>query len=162
MKKWVNLAVAFTLGVIVASGAGTVSAKVQSLVGKKVSSEMVVVVDGKTLMNKGAVIDGVTNIPARELSESIGGKVSVNGNTVNITTNLESSLNVEVKSELLAKKEKLQSTLNEYDDELKRLLEMQEQEATPGTEMAIKSYEKGIAEKQQELDKVNEALKQIE
>ena len=69
MKKPAYIAGSFLLGVMVAASAGTVSAKVKSLIGQKVTGEMSVVVNGNPLEDKGAVIDGKTTVP-----EAVGKK----------------------------------------------------------------------------------------
>jgi hypothetical protein len=91
MKKWASLSCAFILGVIVASSAGTVAAKVQSLVGQKVTEELKVVINGKELADKGAVINGKTNAPVRAITDAIGGTLKLEGKTINITTGNETS-----------------------------------------------------------------------
>lgn len=162
MKKWASLFGAFILGVVMASNAGTVAAKVNSLIGKKVTAELSVVVNGKELADKGAVVEGRTNAPVRAIAEAIGGEVVLEGNKVTITTSkTTSSSTSDSKEDLLAKKEKLEAIINSLDADLKKAQDMHNQEATPGTDWAINSYEKGIADKQQELDKINEALKQF-
>lgn len=86
MKKWAYITGAFLLGVVVASSAGTVSAQVKSLIGKKVTGELSVVVNGQKLQDKGAVIDGKTNAPVRALADSLGAELKVEGNTIYISS----------------------------------------------------------------------------
>ncbi|MEK4512854.1 copper amine oxidase [Paenibacillus sp. FSL K6-2524] len=89
MKKFAYMAGAFILGIVVASSAGTVSAQVKSLIGQKVTGEYAVVINGRELADKGAVIDGKTNGPIRAISDAIGGTLSVDNQkkVINITTN---------------------------------------------------------------------------
>lgn len=86
MKKWASLLGAFILGITVASSAGTVAAQVQSLIGQKVTGELKVVVNGKELADKGAVINGKTNAPVRAITDALGGTLKLEGHTINITT----------------------------------------------------------------------------
>lgn len=86
MKKWMSISAAFLLGVVVTLGAGDVSAQVKSLIGKKVTGEYEMVVNGKTLSEKGAIIDGRANVPARAFSEALGADVQVSGKTIYVTT----------------------------------------------------------------------------
>ncbi|GJM84291.1 hypothetical protein HMSSN139_67870 [Paenibacillus sp. HMSSN-139] len=86
MKKWSYIVGGFVLGIVVALAGSTAYAEVQSLIGKKVSGEMAVVVNGEQLKNKGAVIDGVTNAPVRSLTEALGVDLSVEGKTIYITS----------------------------------------------------------------------------
>ncbi|MNW44382.1 hypothetical protein D3C74_216160 [compost metagenome] len=92
MKKWAYIITAFILGVVVASSAGDVSAQVKSLIGKKVTGEMTVIVNDQKLLDKGAVIDGKTNAPVRALADSLGAELKVEGNTIYISS-VESEAN---------------------------------------------------------------------
>lgn len=87
MKKWMSISAAFLLGVVVTLSAGDVSAKVKSLIGQKVTGEYEMVVNGKTLSEKGAIIDGRANVPARAFSEALGADVQVSGKTIYVTSN---------------------------------------------------------------------------
>lgn len=99
MKKWLSISAAFLLGVVVTLSAGDVSAQVKSLIGKKVTGEYTVIVNGKTLEDKGAVIDGRTNAPVRALSDALGADIQVSGKTINITTSEGSQSNEGVGNE---------------------------------------------------------------
>ncbi|RUT48592.1 copper amine oxidase [Paenibacillus anaericanus] len=88
MKKWAYIVGAFLLGVIVASSAGTVSAQVKSLIGQKVTGEYTVIVNGKELQDKGAVISGKTNVPLRSLTEALGVDIQVTGKTIEISSDV--------------------------------------------------------------------------
>lgn len=87
MKKWMSITTAFLLGVVVTLSAGDVSAKVKSLIGQKVTGEYTIVVDGKTLRDKGVVIEGRTNAPVRALSDTLGADIQVSGKTIYVTSN---------------------------------------------------------------------------
>lgn len=72
MRKYV---IGFVVGVLCASVAPAFGA-VNSLVGKKVSGEYTVQVDGATLPSKSVAIDGTTYAPLRAIGEAIGYDVS--------------------------------------------------------------------------------------
>ncbi|KGP80078.1 MULTISPECIES: stalk domain-containing protein [unclassified Paenibacillus] len=83
------------IGIVFSTSAGAFADQVKSLVGKKVTGEYNIVVDGKKLSDKGAVIDSKANVPARALSEALGADVSVSGKTITITSNSEESTSVD-------------------------------------------------------------------
>jgi RNA polymerase-binding transcription factor DksA len=159
----------FLLGVVVAISGTTAYAAVQSMVGKKVTGEMVVIVDGQTLADKGAVIEGKTNAPVRALAESLGVDLSVEGKNIYISTSKqEVSQNNE---ELLKEKERLEASIKSTESEIQKTKEKMENAKIPGTDKyegeetwkgALKNLEDSRARKQVELDKINEALKQFE
>ncbi|MNJ53781.1 hypothetical protein D3C77_491890 [compost metagenome] len=179
MKKWASLAVAFILGVVVASSSGTVLAKVQSLVGQKVTGELKVIVNGKELADKGAVVNGRTNAPVRAIADAIGGEVVLSEDTVNITTsNVETPVSQQnqnpvidgvyyTKNELLNKKKVLEESLEALEkSRVSQEAEAKKSQETYGSgtvaEVLLNSTLDNIQKKQTELDKVNEALKSIE
>lgn len=86
MKKWTYLLSGVVIGAIIATSSSAFAAQVKSLVGKKVTGEYTVIVDGKTLSDKGAVIDSKANVPVRALSEALGADVQVSGKTISITS----------------------------------------------------------------------------
>lgn len=166
MKKWTYIVGGFALGLVVALSANTAYGAVQSLVGKKVSGEMTVIVNGKQLQNKGAVIDGVTNAPVRSLTEALGVGLSVEGKTIYITTKDNSE-----KEALLLKKAELEKSIQSTQQEIQKTKEKMEQAKIPGTDKyeaeetwraAIKDLETSLSKKQSELENINETLKQIE
>ncbi|WP_091014771.1 stalk domain-containing protein [Paenibacillus amylolyticus] len=79
------------IGVVFSTSAGAFADTVKSMVGKKVTGEYTVIVDGEKLSDKGAVIDSRANVPARALSDALGADVTVSGKTITITSNTESS-----------------------------------------------------------------------
>ncbi|WP_339194548.1 copper amine oxidase [Paenibacillus sp. FSL P4-0176] len=84
--KFAYIAGGIIIGIIFSTSAGAFADSVKSMVGKKVTGEYSVVVNGKSLSDKGAVIDSKANVPARSLSEALGADVSVSGKTIYITT----------------------------------------------------------------------------
>lgn len=86
MKKYIVGFLAGALFVLSSSAfADTIS-----LIGKKVTGEYKVVVDGNALVDKGAIIDNRTNVPVRGLSEALGANVSVDNTTKTIYVTSES------------------------------------------------------------------------
>jgi hypothetical protein len=170
VKKWASLFGAFVLGVVVASSTGTVAAKVNSLIGKKVTAELTVVVNGKELADKGAVVDGRTNAPVRAIAEAVGGNVTLSGNTVTINTE-QKAVPSESKAELTAKKDKIETSIKSTIEEIEITKTKMENAKIPGTDRyegeetykaAIEILESSLSNKQAELDKINEALKNNE
>lgn len=166
MKKWTYIVGGFVLGLVVALSANTAYGAVQGLVGKKVSGEMTVIVNGKKLQNKGAVIDGVTNAPVRPLTEALGVGLSVEGKTIYITTKDSPE-----KEALQLKKSELEKSIQSTQQEIQKTKEKMEQAKIPGTDKyegeetwkaAISELEASLTKKQSELDSINEALKQFE
>ncbi|MFS0858340.1 stalk domain-containing protein [Paenibacillus taichungensis] len=95
MKKFAHkvayIAGGIIIGVVFSTPAGSFADAVKSMVGKKVTGEYTVIVDGTKLSDKGAVIDSRANVPARALSEALGADVSVSGKTITITSQTDES-----------------------------------------------------------------------
>lgn len=77
MKKWAYLLSGIVIGAIVATSTSAVAAQVKSLIGQKVTGEYTVIVNGKELADKGAVIAGKTNAPVRDLADALGVELKV-------------------------------------------------------------------------------------
>jgi len=86
MKKVAYIAGGILIGFVLSTSAGAFADSVKSLVGKKVSGEYTVIVDGKKLADKGAIIDGKANVPVRGISEALGADIKVSGKTITVTT----------------------------------------------------------------------------
>lgn len=89
MKKIAYIAGGIVIGIVFSTTAGAFADSLKSMVGKKVTGEYSVIVNGKNLTEKGAVIDSRANVPARALSEALGADVKVSGKTITITTSEE-------------------------------------------------------------------------
>lgn len=87
MKKWTYLLSGILIGAIVATSGSAAAAQIKSMIGQKVTGELKVVVNGKELPSKGAVINGVTNAPVRALSDALGANLQLEGKVITITTN---------------------------------------------------------------------------
>jgi len=177
MKKWLYIAAAFFLGVVVASSAGTVSAQVKSLIGEKVTGEYTVIVNGKELQDKGAVISGKTNVPLRSLTDALGVGIQVSGKTINVTSEATSNTDKVVlvdgkyytKYDLLNKKKSLEDSLSTLEETKKKEQAEVDSIVANGTlsdenvwKLMLESTLKTIDTKTVELEKVNEALKTFE
>jgi len=86
MKKWVYLVSGVVIGALVATAGNAFADQLKSLVGKKVTGEYTVVVNGKELSDKGAVIDGRTNVPVRGVSQALGADIRVEGKKILVTS----------------------------------------------------------------------------
>lgn len=177
IKKCIGIFIAFVLGVFIATVGEDVSAQVKSLIGKKVTGEYTVVVNGKTLSDKGAVIEGRTNVPVRALSEAIGADIKVDNKTISVMTEEKEPTDKVVmmdglyynKYELLNKKTSIERSIaaSEADKEkdfaeYNRLKESGQLEGYLAWEGRLNSYDKLIEAKKEQLAKVNEALKAFE
>ncbi|WP_405153121.1 stalk domain-containing protein [Paenibacillus sp. FSL K6-0108] len=102
MKKVAYIAGGILIGFVLSTSAGAFADSVKSLVGKKVSGEYTVIVNGQKLADKGAIIDGKANVPVRGISEAIGADIRVEGKTITVTTSdnaVSQSENTEISSE---------------------------------------------------------------
>ncbi|WP_145412541.1 stalk domain-containing protein [Paenibacillus xylanexedens] len=86
MKKVAYIAGGILIGFVLSTSAGAFADSVKSLVGKKVSGEYTVIVNGQKLADKGAVIDGKANVPVRGISDALGADIKVEGKTITVTT----------------------------------------------------------------------------
>lgn len=190
MKKWMSISIAFLLGVIVTLSAGEVSAQVKSLIGQKVTGELTVVVNGKELADKGAVINGRTNAPVRALVDAVGGELSLDGKTINITTdaypapsstNANSGSASKVNPYAGQPKESLDKIKAGLENDTLKVLKSERDEIKAGIEQLktssggeltqktietakknLATYEANIEKYTKQLEQVNEALELLE
>lgn len=176
MKKIAYIAGGILIGVVVSTAGAAFADTVKSMVGKKVTGEYTIVVDGKTLADKGAVIDSRANVPARALSEALGADVSVSGKTITITSDEATSTdNATTASNPYSGKSKgyLESMRNDYKnmiippivqgraDVLKGLEEVRKSgdaEAIAKWEMSLAEYDSELAKHEGDLKLIEEAL----
>ncbi|MGW8822211.1 stalk domain-containing protein [Paenibacillus lautus] len=85
MKKSAYVVGGILIGFVVATSTSAFADTVKSLIGKKVTGEYTVIVNGETLIDKGAVIDGRANVPVRGISEALGADIKVSNKTITIT-----------------------------------------------------------------------------
>ncbi|MFW5436362.1 stalk domain-containing protein [Paenibacillus apiarius] len=186
MKKWTYLLSGVIIGAVVVTSGSAFADQISSLVGKKVTAEYTVVVDGQTLTDKGAAIDGRANVPVRGISQALGADIKVEGKTITVTTKQEGtssaggSATTKPATEnkyIGMSKGDLEKTRNSLTNEIlaptekerKQILakiEELEQSGAPrgeGTSLTAKEeqladYDKEIAKYTKELELVEEAL----
>lgn len=191
MKKFAHKAAYIAGGIIIgfafSTSAGVFADTVKSMVGKKVTGEYTIVVDGKKLSDKGAVIDSKANVPARALSEALGADVKVSGKTITITSNSEDVVNVgdvapshesssEANQYLGQSKSSLEESKQIIQDKILAPTKVGREQALLGLEAAKKTgdattiklaeeklaeYDAEIAKYEKDLKLVNEALAAI-
>ncbi|GAV13229.1 stalk domain-containing protein [Paenibacillus sp. NAIST15-1] len=86
MKKWMYLVSGVVIGALVTTAGSAFADQIKSLVGEKVTGEYTVVVNGKALQDKGAVINGRTNVPVRGVSQALGADIRVEGKKIIVTS----------------------------------------------------------------------------
>lgn len=87
MKKSMYLIGGVIVGFVLATSAGAFADAVSSMIGKKVTGEYTVIVNGTALSDKGAIIDSKANVPVRGIADALGANVAVSGKTITITQN---------------------------------------------------------------------------
>ncbi|MEK4276471.1 MULTISPECIES: stalk domain-containing protein [unclassified Paenibacillus] len=175
MKKIAYIAGGILIGFVFSTTTGAFADQIKSLVGKKVTGEYTVIVDGKSLSDKGAIIDSKANVPVRALSQALGADVQVSGKTITITstdsdtsgsgTTVSSSNTYSGKS-----KEYLESMKSEYNNKiLPPLLEGRDKVAaaleevkSTGNKDSIAQAEQRLAEYQKLVDDAQVELKLID
>ncbi|WP_059049038.1 hypothetical protein [Paenibacillus senegalimassiliensis] len=177
MKKWSYIIGGFILGIFVTISSDVAFAEVQSLIGKKVTGEMNVVVNGEALQTKGAVIQGTTNAPVRALSNALDANLKVEGNTIYINSTVQEGEkamfegNEYTKEELLKIKQKTENRLNVTIPETeeknkKRYDSLIESGMNENAKKLKEANDKEIAESKEksteQLRRINEALKEFE
>lgn len=93
MKKSAYVIGGVLIGFVVATSTSAFADTVKSLIGKKVTGEYTVTVNGQRLADKGAIIDGKANVPVRGISEALGADIKVSGKTITVTTESSEVLN---------------------------------------------------------------------
>lgn len=185
MKKWTYLISGVIIGAVVTTAGSAFADQVKSLIGKKVTGEYVVVVNGKTLTDKGAVIDGRTNVPVRGVADAIGADIKVKDKKIIVTTEETQPGNTSTSSnQQTSSGNKYMGGSKENLQELKRSIELNQikpaeegrkviladietlknlggGEALKKKEEILKEYEDIIANASEELQLVEEALAAI-
>ncbi|MDQ0496387.1 2,' 3'-cyclic nucleotide 2'-phosphodiesterase [Paenibacillus brasilensis] len=91
MKKWSYLLSGVLIGAVVATAGSAFADQIKSLVGEKVAGEYSVKVNGNSLVENAIVVDGKAHVPLRAVSDSLGAGLKVDGKTIQITTNSNTS-----------------------------------------------------------------------
>lgn len=86
MKKWTYLLSGIVIGAMLATAGSALAGPIKSLVGQKVTGELSVVVNGKELPDKGAVISGRTNVPVRGIVDALGAQLTLKDGVITVTT----------------------------------------------------------------------------
>lgn len=184
MKKWTYLVSGIVIGAMVATAGNAFADQVKSLVGKKVTGEYEVVVNGTALQDKGAVIDGRTNVPVRGITQALGVDFKVEGKKIIVTTDGGDSTSAEPTNPTTDNKymggskenlEELKSSIENNRikpavEERKSIVAEIENLKKSGDDLPIlevkekrlKEYDEIIAKATEELRLVNEALAAIE
>ena len=140
MKKWGYLISGILIGAVVATAGSAAADQVKSLIGQKVTGELTVVVNGKELPSKGAVINGTTNAPVRALVDAVGGELTLEGRTININTDTSGD-----KDPIIDKADQLTRLKNERSKIVKKIsgleesVKQYEEKVLPSAELAIKA-----------------------
>ncbi|NWL90019.1 copper amine oxidase [Paenibacillus sp. 79R4] len=188
MKKWGYLLSGVVIGAMLMTSGSALAAQVKSLVGQKVTGEYTVIVNGKALSDKGAVIDGKTNAPVRAISDAIGSKLDVDnkkkviniitetnedqtsntgaetankyvGQSKESLTKIKNGLENDTLKVLRSEREKIKASL----DELESFDNAGEitQQGIESTRKQLSIYDADIAKYTEELRLVNEALEAL-
>lgn len=91
MKKPAYVIGGVLIGFVLATTTSAFADTVKSMIGKKVTGEYTVIVNGQKLSEKGAIIDGKANVPVRAISESLGADIKVSGKTITVNTENQTS-----------------------------------------------------------------------
>lgn len=81
------LTVGIIVGVFGTIATTSIAAQIPSLVGKKIQAEYEINVDGQKLDTKAIVVDGVSHLPVRKVSEIYGGDIKVKDKVITLNTN---------------------------------------------------------------------------
>lgn len=98
MKKLVYTLGCILIGFVLATSTNVFADAVKSLIGKKVTGEYTVIVNGEKLSEKGAIIDGKANVPVRPISDALGADIKVSGKTITVTSEQTNSENTSTDS----------------------------------------------------------------
>lgn len=189
MKKWTYLISGVVIGALVATAGSAFAGQVKTLIGKQVTAEYDVVVNGKLLQDKGAAIDGRANVPVRSLASAVGADIKVEGKKILVTLEQVTSPTVEdstkpstggnkyigyskkslletqdsIENKILKPRNEERAQIVAQLDQLKKSWEgVEPSPAIVAKEKQLADYDKIIAENNEELRLVNEALAAIE
>ncbi|MNO44243.1 hypothetical protein D3C76_344800 [compost metagenome] len=140
MKKFIA---GIVVGALLFGAVPAFAAQVKSLVGQKVTAEYTVTVNGKTLEDKGVVVNGRTNAPVRAISDALGADLLVEGKSIVITTDgagtpVPSDLDSDSSNDISVVKqdrEKVASEITKHENAIKTY----EEKYIPSDERAIKA-----------------------
>nr|WP_154895319.1 stalk domain-containing protein [Paenibacillus xylanexedens] len=172
MKKVAYIAGGILIGFVLSTSAGAFADSVKSLVGKKVSGEYTVIVDGLKLADKGAIIDGRANVPVRGISEALGADIKVEGKTITVTSSTsETGLASQEENKYEGKSRQTiemeaqnlkENVLRLYEAEKASLLKEIDQARTAGADDLVKVKEAQLAETEARIAATNADIVQAE
>ncbi|WP_434750270.1 stalk domain-containing protein [Paenibacillus amylolyticus] len=164
MKKAAYIAGGILIGFVLSTSAGAFADSVKSIIGKKVSGEYTVIVNGQKLADKGAVIDGKANVPVRGISEALGADIKVEGKTITVTTTEAPVAGEPIANDYEGKtKEFLTQQLSFYTDNLLKPNLAGKSEIEAEIKKATDSGNKEFAEtKRKQLDEYNARIAEYE
>ncbi|SLJ98073.1 MULTISPECIES: stalk domain-containing protein [unclassified Paenibacillus] len=179
MKKFAHrvayIAGGIIIGIVFSTTTGAFADTVKSMVGKKVTGEYTIVVDGKKLSDKGAVIDSKANVPARALSEALGADVKVSGKTITITSDEQDAASVIVpdsnENEFIGRsKADLESTKQIITDKILNRTQQAKEDVTKwlqeseekGDEAGASQWRQELAQYEKDIEKAKSDLAKID
>lgn len=145
MKKVAYIAGGILIGFVLSTTAGAFADSVKSLVGKKVTGEYTVIVDGKKLADKGAVIDGKANVPVRGISEALGADIKVSGKTITVTTSSDEAEVTAVQNEPSSPELVSNKYVGRSKSDLEEVLRVLKEHVLPLSESGKEYAEKEVA-----------------
>lgn len=178
MKKSAYVVGGILIGFVLATSTGAFADSVKTLIGKKVTGEYTVIVNGEKLADKGAIIDGRANVPVRGISEALEADIKVTGKTITVTTAESETSNVPTPNSNSTSGNKYTGSTKESLQELKASIEnnrikpvqegieiiLADIEAlkAAGASDALKMKEKVLAEYEALLKESKEELRLVE
>jgi hypothetical protein len=178
MKKLVYTLGCILIGFVLATSTNVFADAVKSLIGKKVTGEYTVIVNGEKLSEKGAIIDGKANVPVRPISEALEADIKVSGKTITVTTSESQTSDVSSSNSTSSSGNKYAGSTKESLQELKASIEnnrikpvqegieiiLADIEAlkAAGASDALKLKEKVLAEYETLLNESKEELRLVE
>ncbi|EJW17004.1 copper amine oxidase [Paenibacillus alvei] len=181
MKKWAYLVSGIVIGSLIATAGSAFADQIKSIVGKKVTGEYTVIVNGKELQDKGAVIDGKTNVPVRGVSQALGAEIRVEGKKILVTSKqaasataggstkadaneymADSKESLEVLRDSI-KNNRIKPAVEERQSLVEEIEDLRKEEEKSGREVPVlKAKEKQLAEYDEIIARANKELRLVE
>lgn len=174
MKKSAYVIGGVVIGIVLATTTSALADGVRSLVGKKVTGEYTVIVNGKTLSDKGAIIDGRANVPVRGVSEALGADIKVSNKTITVTNSISEQVDRPStggsseytgwsKTDLENRRSTLiEKILEPTKAEREKIVKDLEKAKSEGSEIQISSLEKQLALYDADIAKYTADLENVE
>ncbi|MBO2942821.1 copper amine oxidase [Paenibacillus sp. F411] len=123
MKKSAYVIGGILIGFVFATSTGAFADSVKSLIGKKVTGEYTVIVNGEMIADKGGIIDGRANVPIRGISEALEADITVKGKTITVTTSKAKTTDISPAKPTSSSGNKYAGSSKESLEELKQSIE---------------------------------------